>query len=409
MTKTMDRRNFLKGTLIGCSAAASPLLTPVTLASAPWDGRLVVIILRGAMDGLDAVRPLGDRNYAALRPTLVRPDAAEHDLDGFFALHPSLAGLMPLWRTGELSFAHATSTPYRDKRSHFDGQALLEAGSGEDPANIPRDGWLNRLLQIMPGVETRTAFAVGRDRLHILAGDGPHATWVPRTQLRMSAQAERLLELIYHDDPLFRDAALQAGEIIEGLEAAPEASEEEASDMAAMSGMMANTTARNRFTGEVARFVVEQLREETRIASFSINGWDTHSRQWQHLPRKLEELADTILMLKTGLGAVWGKTAVLVMTEFGRTARENGTRGTDHGTGGVMLMAGGAVRGGRGHGDWPGLRETDLYAGRDLMSVRDVRSYAGWIMRAKFGVSSRDIERTILPGVELGSDPGLLL
>ncbi|MEM9435749.1 MAG: DUF1501 domain-containing protein [Pseudomonadota bacterium] len=401
----MDRRQFLQSALIGCSAAASPLVTPVTLASAPWDGRLVVIILRGALDGLDALRPLGDPDYAQLRPTLVGEGAGEHDLNGFFALHPALAPLMPLWRAGELSVAAATSTPYRDKRSHFDGQAMLEAGSPSD-ARIARDGWLNRLLQVVPDVETRTAFSVGRDRMHILAGDGPHATWSPRTRLRMSPQAERLLELVYHEDPLFREAALLAGDILEGIEAAPDLDEEDAS---MMEGMMAQAPGGTRRSGEVARFVVEQLRQDTRIASFSINGWDTHSRQAGQLGGKLEELATTILLLKAGLGPVWEQTAVLVMTEFGRTARENGSRGTDHGTGGAMFMAGGAIRGGRAHGAWPGLSEADLYQRRDLMPTRDIRAYAGWIMRAKFGVSTSDIEQLIMPGVELGSDPGLLL
>lgn len=401
----MDRRQFIRNTLIGCSAAASPLVTPVTLASAPWNGRLVVIILRGAMDGLDALRPLGDLNYRALRPTLVQEGAGDYDLDGFFALHPALSSLAPLWRAGELAVAPATSTPYRNKRSHFDGQAMLEAGSPND-AQIARDGWLNRLLQVVPGVEAQTAFAVGRGRMHILAGEGRHSTWSPETRLTMSPQAERLLELVYHDDSLFREAALLAGDIIDGIEAAPEMDND---DAAVMEGMMAEGPQRSRFTSEVARFVVEQLRQDSRIASFSINGWDTHARQSLYLGRKLEELANTILLMKAGLGPVWQETAVLVMTEFGRTVRENGSRGTDHGTGGAMFMAGGAVRGGRAYGVWPGLAEAELYQRRDLMPVRDIRAYAGWIMRAKFGVSGSDIERLILPGVELGKDPGLLL
>ncbi|MEO1798575.1 MAG: DUF1501 domain-containing protein, partial [Pseudomonadota bacterium] len=134
-----------------------------------------------------------------------------------------------------------------------------------------------------------------------------------------------------------------------------------------------------------------------------------HSGQSAALNRGLGQLATTILTLKAGLGPIWGKTAVLVMTEFGRTARVNGNRGTDHGTGGAMLMAGGALQGGQTFGGWPGLDESDLYAGRDLMPTRDIRAYAGHIMRAMFGVSSGDLERVIFPGLDLGEDPGLLL
>ncbi|MEO1798744.1 MAG: twin-arginine translocation pathway signal, partial [Pseudomonadota bacterium] len=281
----MDRRKFLTSAVLGCSAAASPLVTPLTLASAPWEGRLVVIILRGALDGLDAVRPLGDPGYLALREGLLETGAEDHGLDGFFALHPGLSPLVPLWQAGELSVAHATSTPYRDKRSHFDGQAILEAGAWARGGDIPVDGWVNRLLQIAPGVEARTAFSVGRERMHLLAGAGPHATWLPKTELALSAQAQQLLELVYHEDPLFRDAARQAGEIIADVDAAPMMEEEDEAAMGSMMDGMAGGPGLGRFTGEVARFVVEQLRLETRIAAFSLGGWDTHSGQSAALNR----------------------------------------------------------------------------------------------------------------------------
>ncbi len=406
MTTDLNRRRFLISALAGCSAAASPILTPVTMASAPWDNRVVVIILRGAMDGLDAVRPVGDPDFAGLQDGKLRGGEEEPlMLDNFFALHPALSDLMPLWQAGELSFAHATSTPYRDKRSHFDGQMVLEAGSGNDVDGRPRDGWLNRLMQIAPGVEASTAFAVGRSRMAILDGEGPYSLWEPRTGLNVSPQAERLLELIYHDDPLFRDAATQAFEIVGDIDAEPDPSDEMSADM----NMMAEVSGNGSLNAEVAKFVVERLRNETRIATFSINGWDTHVRQGQTLPNRLRGLARTILMLKAGLGPVWSKTSVLVMTEFGRTARINGTGGTDHGTAGAMLMAGGAIRGGRVLGDWPGLRVADLYQGRDLLPTRDIRAYAGWTMRGMFGTSSSDIERVLFPGLELGADPRLLL
>ena len=159
----------------------------------------------------------------------------------------------------------------------------------------------------------------------------------------------------------------------------------------------------------LAQFAAGRLRGETRIASFSVNGWDTHDNQKVNLQRTLLRLSDTILALKDGLGPVWGKTAVLCMTEFGRTARENGTRGTDHGTGGAMLFAGGALRGGQVAGRWPGLGEADLYQRRDLMPTSDVRAAAGWVMRGLFGLDASTVEQVVFPGLDLTTDPGLLL
>lgn len=400
----MERRTFLSGLALGCSAAASPLLTPVTFASAPWDNRLVVIVLRGGMDGLDVVRPTGDADFAALRP-----DLSEGGLplgNGFFEAHPDLAPLAPLWEREELSFVHAVSTPYRDKRSHFDGQDILEAGIVGLDQGL-RDGWLNRLLQVASGVTAETAYAVGQEQMLILKGDARAGSWSPRTRLRLSPQAERLLELVHHDDPLFREASARAIEI--AAEANDPDARAETREMLEDNAMMDGV----RLGGghvQIAEFAASRLRDETRIAAFSLNGWDTHNNQANGLRQALGRLSDTLLTLQAGVGAdVWGKTAVVCMTEFGRTARQNGTRGTDHGTGGAMILAGGALRGGRVHGDWPGLSEADLYAGRDLMPTRDVRAHAGWVLRGLFGVSVTDIEQTIFPGSELGSDPGLLL
>ena len=383
----MDRRGFIGSLALGCSAAASPWLTPVVFASAPWDARLVVLILRGAMDGLDAVRPVGDPDYAGLHPTLSRE--AGLPLDGFWEAHPALAPLMPLWDGGEMGFVHAVSTPYRDRRSHFDGQDVLEAGSGGTDVMGVRDGWLNRMLGAVPGVEAETAYAIGRENLLILSGDAPASRWSPDARLRLSPQARRLLEVVHHDDPLFRDASAQALAIVDGLEAEG-------------GGGALNHV-------RLAEFAAGRLRGDTRIASFSLGGWDTHAGQRGGLGRALGRLAETIIALRDGLGPVWGRTAVLCLTEFGRTARENGTGGTDHGTGGAMIFAGGAVRGGRVLADWPGLGEAALYAGRDLMPTRDVRAHAGWAMRGLMGLDRGVIEGTVFPGLEMGADPGLLL
>lgn len=407
MTLSMNRRLFLNGVL-GCSVAASPLVTPVTLASAPWDTRLVVIILRGAMDGLDVVQPYGDPDMAGLRRTLrVGPETGAVDLDGFYALHPGFSALKPLWDAGEVAFAHALSTPYRDARSHFDGQDLLEAGTGMDVPRAARtDGWLNRMLQDIPGIHAQTTYAIGVDELLITRGAQDVSRWSPDARLRLSPQAQRLLELIYHDDPLFRDAAIEAIDITQSLSDAPELDIEEPATM--MAGMM--PADRGQTMSRVAEFAAARLREDTRIAAFSVNGWDTHAKQSGAIHRRLGGLADTIGILREDLGAdIWGKTAVLAMTEFGRTARENGSGGTDHGTGGAMVLAGGAIRGGRVYGDWPGLSEAALYDGRDLMPTRDVRAYAGWVMRGLFGLDASRIERSVFPGLDLGDDPRVIL
>ncbi|TRW97907.1 DUF1501 domain-containing protein [Paracoccus sp. M683] len=385
----LSRRLFLKSTaLIGCSAAAHPLLNTISFASAPGENRLVVIILRGAMDGLDVLQPYGDRDLAALRPTLsVGPDHGALDLDGFFALHPALAPLFPLWQAGQLGFVPAVSTPYRDKRSHFDGQDLLEAGTGNDlPIRLQQGGWLNRLLQDMPGVTSQTAYSVGAEEMLILTGKAPARSWAPDAQLRLSAQAQLLLDHVYHDDAMFREAAAEATEI-----ATEAMGDRSAADAAGL-----------------ARFAASRLNADTRIASFSIAGWDSHANQPLIIGKALDRLAQAILTLREGLGPNWAKTTVLAMTEFGRTARQNGSGGTDHGTGGAMLMAGGAIRGGRIIGDWPGLGEGDLYAGRDLMPTRDVRAYAAWAMRGMFGTGRDSLETTIFPGLDMGDDPGML-
>ncbi len=274
----MDRRFFLKGAaLLGCSVAAHPLTTTLTLAEAPGEARLVVIILRGAMDGLDVVRPLGDPAYAALRPTLAGAGALP--LDGFFALHPALAPLMPLWAAGELGFAHAVSTPYRDKRSHFDGQDVLEAGTGLDvPVPDVRDGWLNRMLVALPWLRAETAYAVGAEALPVLDGAAPVRNWEPELSLDLSAQNRLLLEHVYHDDPLFHASGSEAIELAAG------------------------GVAGGGDVSPLVAFTAERLRGESRIAAFSQTGWDTHRAQGRTLVRPLTQLAATITRAE---GAAW--------------------------------------------------------------------------------------------------------
>ncbi len=387
---TPTRRTFVRSALLGCSAAAFPLATRVTFAAAPGENRLVVIILRGAMDGLSAVAPYGDPALKRLRPNLaVGPESGGADLDGRFAMHDALGPLLPLWRSGELAFAHAVSTPYRDKRSHFDGQDFLENGGGAPSGAMTpaRDGWLNRALGQIPGAHARTAVAVGRERMILLEGPSEALSWAPDGDVRLSEAAAALLMRIYAADPLFAAAGREAL----ALDAQTDA-------MGARGGV--RETAKG-----LAAFAAEMLNGESRIAAFSIGGFDTHSNQARAVARPLGWLADAIATLRDDLGGNWGRTAVLCMTEFGRTARENGSRGTDHGTGGLMVMAGGALAGAKVHGRWPGLGDGDLYKHRDLMPTEDLRRYAGWALRDLYGLDAGALERSVFPGLDLGANP----
>lgn len=415
MTTHLTRRKFLTNAgVVGCSLAASPLMTPVSLAAAPGDNRLVVIILRGGMDGIDVLRPWGDLNLMAHRPNLAVAQDNSLQLNTFYGVHPGLKSLMPLWKAGQLSFVQATSTPYRDKRSHFDGQDLLEAGTVDLAPMGRRDGWLNRMLPYLGGAQARTAFALGRENMLILTGESPVSNWSPDVDLAMSSQGLRLLDLVMKSDPEMSQAMREAVDLAssDGDAVAMDFSSGalRRDDMAgSMSEDMASAR-KGKTHLKIVDFAAEQLREDTRIASFSIGGWDTHAAQNRTLIRPLQELSESILRLKSELGTiVWGKTTVLCMTEFGRTVRENGTKGTDHGTGGTMILAGGAVRGGQVHGQWPGLSEADLYDRRDLLPTTDIRSWAAWAMRESFGVAQSTLESTVFGGLDMGTRPKLLL
>ncbi len=293
MENMISRRKLIKNSLIiGCSAAASPLITPVTLASIPFDARLVVIVLRGAMDGLDVVQPYGDRHLEGYRKQIKVGEAAgAYDLDGFYAMHAALGDLVPLWEAGELGFAHAVSTPYRDKRSHFDGQDFLENGGSASNGNLTPagDGWLNRLLTLMPGSTVTTAFSVGRQRLLMLEGDADTSSWSPDSDMDLSPTAQALLKQLYANDPLFQSSAQVAIDL-----------------SAKMDGAMNPRQAAK--ASALAGYAADRLNEDTRIAAFSIGGWDTHNNQTRALPNALRELSAAILTLKKRLGRNWDQT-----------------------------------------------------------------------------------------------------
>lgn len=376
---TLGRRSFLAS---ACCLAASPLLTPVTFASVPGDRRFVTIVLRGAMDGLYLLQPYADPLLRQYRPELALDPSALVDLDGQFGLHGDAADLLPLWKSGDLAFVNAVSTPYRDQRSHFDGQDILENGG-----SIPDDektGWLNRALAAIPRTESRKAIDVNTSAELILAGPNPVDTWATQSDLALQPDELAFFQRLYEKDPDFSDAfaeAMQtdkdADSIFGGAQRTPDAA-------------------------GIAHLTAGMLKGDYRLASFSIGGWDSHVGQTNVFRRPLRSLVAALVTLKAELGPeVWGNTSVLAMTEFGRTARQNGSRGTDHGTGGLAIIAGGAIRGGKVYGRWPGLAEGQLFESRDLMPTTDVREIAATLLHSQFNISGGDLTSRIFPGLSL--------
>ncbi|WP_421580611.1 DUF1501 domain-containing protein [Shinella sp. M31] len=379
MTSEINRRAFLTG---ACCLAAAPLVTPVSFAAMPGDNRLVTIVLRGAMDGLALVQPHGDPLLRQMRPTLsLGTDDGLIDLDGFFGLHPAAKDLLPLWKARELGFVHAVSTPYREARSHFDGQDMLESGGATVKAE--RTGWLNRAISTIPRPAERRAIDITTTAELILSGRNPVDVWSTRANLAFTEDEQAFFVLLYRNDPAFAAALSEATET------------DMSSDL-----IRAEEEKRSAGIRAVAELTAGMLAGDHRIANFSINGWDTHVNQAKLFPKPLKDLVTAISTLKEKLPPpVWRKTAVLAVTEFGRTARENGSKGTDHGTGGVAILAGGAVAGGKVYSEWPSLAEGDLLEDRDLRPTADLRQLAAAMLYQQFDVSPNDLETAVFPGL----------
>jgi uncharacterized protein (DUF1501 family) len=380
--KIMDRIQLSRRGLIGaaCSLAAAPILSPVSFAAMPGDGRFVTIVLRGAMDGLDLVQPYGDPVFRSLRPKLARtPETGLIDLDGRFGLHPAASALEPLFRRGELGFVHAVSTPYRDGRSHFDGQDMLEVGGSTQGVN--QGGWLNRVLSLTR--EPAPAIDVSVTREIILSGPNPAEVWAPRSDVALADDELQMLVRLYRNDREYSKALSDAVGIdpYTDLLRGEELGDEHGAAAAKLAGSM--------------------LRDKYRIASFSINGWDTHVNQTAQFQAAAKILAGAITTLRQELGeAAWRTTAVVAVTEFGRSAHENASGGTDHGTGGCAVIAGGVIRGGKVYGRFPGLGDGDLLDGRDLMPTGDVRTVAAAILASQFGIPASALQSTVFPGLQ---------
>jgi len=357
-----------RGLLLGLGASLAIGRNRAAFAQAPGERRLVVVLLRGALDGLHVVQPYADPALASLRRALALPEPGREggllDLGGRFGLHPALAGLHGLYREDQALIVHAVAGPYRG-RSHFDGQDLLEAGAEERLTS----GWLNRALQAMPGTgQARTGLAVGTGVPLLLRGPAPVGSYAPPDLDRPSPDlVHRIAALQDPASPLgqaFREAMRSRG-VADGV--------------LGTTGDAANEGGFARLAAAAGRLLAE--RDGPRVAALEIGGWDTHAVQNLRIVAPLRALDAGLMRLRQALGAQWSQTAVLVVTEFGRTARVNGNLGTDHGTGTVAFLLGGAVAGGRVAGDFPGLARDALFEDRDLRPTTDLRGIAKALLR----------------------------
>jgi len=373
----MDRRAFIRGMCYG--GLATFALPTARFAQVPMRGRLVFVLLRGGFDGLAAVVPVGDPDYQAIRDGMAfAPDELTRLADGF-ALAPGLSGWKALWDENELIALHAMAIPYRT-RSHFDGQAVLETGL-ERPQGAS-DGWLNRLLQVMGGQPSGLAVASGLPRS--LSGVYPVNTWSPGRLGAVDDEYLDRLAFLYRTDARLHDrfeAALQMRDIEPGMAGGARGGAPVASIMRAAAGFLSEPDGPN-------------------VAALEFSGWDTHANQGLvggPLDQLLARLADGVLALREGLGAAWRETTVVVMTEFGRTARPNGTRGTDHGTAGAGFVIGPTVSRSRVVTDWPGLAERSLYQSRDLRPTLDTRAVLKGVVSGVFDLTGAQADR-VFPG-----------
>ena len=379
----LTRRFFLQ-------TAAGGLLTSLAatgtaFASAPTDNRLVFIFLRGGLDGLHALAPYSDPEYHRLRPQLGLERGGGKkgvtDLDGYFGLHNALSPLLPLYNAGELLLIPAAATQYR-RRSHFDGQNVLENGSGK-PFGL-RDGWLNRAILGLNDNDRRLGLSLGPTVPLILQGKAEVQTWDDSILPEVDEDFLMRLGQMYRSDPLFLDALHEAtGALKPNVDMG---------DMGDVPQMGRNFTLAARVAGDLL-----SRADGPRIAVMELGGWDTHFGQEGRLERLLGIVAGGMTELKENLKDSWATTTVMVVSEFGRTVAENGSRGTDHGTGGLAMLAGGAVKGGRIAGDWPGLGNNALYEGRDLMAVNAYEGLFKAILISHLGLDQGFVETQVFP------------
>jgi uncharacterized protein (DUF1501 family) len=364
------------------------------------DPRFLLVVLRGGLDGLAAVMPVGDPGLECHRRDFVADIAEAGEaarLDDLFALHPALPTLTRLYRRRQALIVHATATPYRG-RSHFDGQEVLESGY-ERPMQAD-SGWLNRALALIEARETvapsaelgaallSRGLAVGPTVPLVMQGPAPILSWAPQALPRASDDTvSRLLALYEARDPVLAEALSQSVAL------------ERATGGMAVANQLPGEQAMLAMAEGAARLLVRP--DGPRIGTLSIDGWDTHAGEGPgtgRLGRMLGALDRVIATLETGLEPVWQDTVVAIVTEFGRAVRMNGTAGTDHGTATAAVFVGGAVKGGRVLADWPGLADRALYQSRDLMPTTDLRSVFASVLTEHLGLEARQVARTVFPG-----------
>jgi len=382
-----SRRALLLG---GASFAAWAHLPRFARAGDGRDPRLVVVILRGALDGLATVAPIADPDYAGLHGSIaLTPDGphAAAPLDSFFALHPAMPELARMYRAKQAAMIHAVATPYRD-RSHFDGQDVLESGFA-GPGRV-QSGWLNRALEALPrGERVMGGLAIGPTTPLVLRGAAPTLGWAPAAlPLADDDTASRLVDLYRHRDPALA-LALSQGLQLEKVAFGDDIKRGPGTNNAAAMRMVARGAAK-----------LVAADDGPRIAALAFDGWDTHANEGGpvgRLAQLLGGLDGALAEFESGLGAGWRDTVMVVATEFGRTARINGTEGTDHGTATVALLLGGAVQGGRVIADWPGLKPASLYQDRDLAPTTDLRAVIKGVLQDHLGLSERVLANTVFP------------
>ena len=371
----MNRRDFVRTMCYGGIATFSAPL--VSFAQVKQGGRFVFVLLRGGFDGLAAVVPYGDPQYRSLRGSFAFPESELTVLDDTFGLAPGLSPLRPLWEANQLALVHAMAIPHRT-RSHFDGQAILETGLDRPVGSS--DGWLNRMLQVMSGRRAGIAIAAGMPLS--LTGSYQVESWSP-TQLGAVDDAflDRLAVLYRADAALANrfEAALQQQELV-GEEP------------------MARGNARRGGLAPLMQAAAKILRQDQgpNIAAMEFSGWDTHANQGMAggaLDRLLGQLAEGLAAFRTDMGSAWQNTTVVVMTEFGRTARPNGTGGTDHGTAGAGFVLGPRLAHAEVIADWPGLSSSALFEGRDVKPTVDTRAVLKAAIAGTFDLTNAQLDR----------------
>ena len=368
-----NRRTFLGS---GAAGAVLMLAAPhLAFAQAGTDRRFVFVIQRGAADGLSTLAPTGDPDFARVRGAWAEDYANGLRIGDTFTLHPDLAEVGRLYGAREALFAHALASTYRE-RSHFDGQNILETGG--TAAYALRDGWMNRLLGLLPPAEAR-AMAVSATVPMVLRGSREVASYAPSALPAASDDLMARVASLYEPDAELHTAWAQAMQ-----------TRSMAGDLSAGSGQ--NGAA----TGALAARLLTGA-DGARLAVIETGGWDTHANQRGRFGFQMRGLDGLIGALKSGLGEEWRSTLVLVATEFGRTVAPNGTSGTDHGTASVAMLLGGAVAGGRVLADWPGLSPAALYEARDLKPTLGVDALIAGALAQHFRLDPALAARTLFP------------